>query len=219
MPRTRADSSLFPFAVSGPDDAHERALIDRGCTIIAGVDEAGRGPLAGPVVAAAIVLDLNNIPQGLDDSKKLTEKQRNALFDVILRSAHAVSIASINAEKIDQVNILQATMLAMRHAIRGLSLSADHVLIDGNRIPDHLPCSAMALIKGDQRSVSIAAASIIAKVTRDRMMVNAGLVHPAYGLERHKGYGSAVKHSAAIAGFGGITRLHRFSFEPLKNKT
>jgi ribonuclease HII len=217
MPRTCADSSLFDFGPIGPDDIHERGLIRSGCGIIAGVDEAGRGPLAGPVVAAAVVLDLDNIPQGLNDSKKLTEKQRNALFDVILQSARSVSIASVSAEAIDRINILQAAMLAMHNAVRGLSLNADHVLIDGNRIPDHLPCPATALVKGDQRSASIAAASIIAKVTRDRMMVNAGLIHAGYDFESHKGYGSAVRHTEAILKFGGIARLHRFSFAPLKN--
>jgi ribonuclease HII len=218
MPRTRADSSLFNFGSINPDDAHERTLLQRGCNIIAGVDEAGRGPLAGPVVAAAVVLDLDNIPAGLNDSKKLTEKQREALFDVILNSARAVSIASVNAETIDRINILQAAMLAMRNAVCGLCLAADHVLIDGNRVPDHLPCPATALVKGDQRSVSISAASIIAKVTRDRMMANAGKVHSHYGFESHKGYGSSLRHTDAIVQFGGVARLHRFSFAPLKNK-
>ena len=214
---TRADSSLSVSGLFLPDDRHERILAVRGCTIIAGIDEAGRGPLAGPVVAAAVVLDLANIPIGLNDSKKLTEKQREALFEFILNSAQAVSIASVSAETIDHINILQATMLAMRNAVCGLSLVADHVLIDGNRIPDHLPCPATALVKGDQRSVSIAAASIIAKVTRDRMMVNAGLVHQHYGFESHKGYGSATRHTDAIIAHGGVARLHRFSFAPLKN--
>ena len=218
MPRIRADSSLFPLEINGPDDACERALIDKGCTLIAGVDEAGRGPLAGPVVAAAVVLDLANVPAGVNDSKTLTEKQRTALFDVILASARAVSIASVSAETIDEINILEATMVAMRNAISGLAIKPDHVLIDGNRLPEQLPCPASFLIKGDQRSVSIAAASIIAKVTRDRMMVNAGVVHPDYGLASHKGYGSAVKHTNAIVQFGGIARFHRFSFAPLKNK-
>ena len=214
---TRADSSQFISKDNLPDDSYERILANNDCTCIAGVDEAGRGPLAGPVVAVAVVLDLADIPTGLNDSKKLTEKQREALFDVILQSARAVSIASVSAETIDLINILQATMLAMRNAVCGLSLMADHVLIDGNRIPDNLPCLATALIKGDQRSVSIAAASIIAKVTRDRMMENAGLVHNKYGFESHKGYGSATKHTEAIASHGGVTRLHRFSFAPLKN--
>lgn len=218
MPHARADSSLFPLGSIGPDDTHERAHLRKGCTIVAGVDEAGRGPLAGPVVAAAVVLNLANIPAGLNDSKKLTEKQREILFDLILSSARAVSVASINAETIDRINILQATMQAMRNAICGLSSEADHVLIDGNRLPDQLPCPATALVKGDQRSVSIAAASIIAKVTRDRMMANAGLAHPVYGFESHKGYGSAVRHTDAISEHGGLARLHRFSFAPLKNK-
>jgi ribonuclease HII len=217
---TCADSLLFPSGHSGPDAAHEHALLRDGCTVIAGVDEAGRGPLAGPVVAAAVVLDPADFSSeslyGLNDSKKLTEKQRETQFSLILSSARAVSIASISAETIDRINILEATLLAMRKAVSGLSLRADHVLIDGNRIPDGLPCPATALVKGDQRSVSIAAASIIAKVTRDRLMVNAGLVHPVYGFESHKGYGSAAKHNHAIEHYGGIVRLHRFSFAPLK---
>lgn len=217
---TRADSLLFPSGHSGPDAAHEQALLRDGCTVIAGVDEAGRGPLAGPVVAAAVVLDPADFSSeslyGLNDSKKLTEKQRETQFSLILSSARAVSIASISAETIDRINILEATLLAMRKAVSSLSLRADHVLIDGNRIPDGLPCPATALVKGDQRSVSIAAASIIAKVTRDRLMVNAGLAHPVYGFESHKGYGSAAKHNHAIEHYGGIVRLHRFSFAPLK---
>jgi ribonuclease HII len=218
MPNTRADSSLLSYAVTGPDDGHEQALISQGLHIVAGVDEAGRGPLAGPVVAAAVVLNLANVPAGLNDSKKLTEKQREALFDLILQSAIAVSISAVNAELIDQINILQATMLAMRNAICGLAHGADHVLIDGNRIPERLPCPSTAIVKGDQRCLSIAAASIIAKVTRDRLMINAGLVHIDYGFGNHKGYGSAVKHTNAIANYGGIQRLHRFSFAPLKQK-
>lgn len=214
----RADSSLFPLEPSGPDDALEKRLAKKGFRSIAGVDEAGRGPLAGPVVAAAVILDLSNVPQGLNDSKQLSEKQRNALFDQILVAARSVSISSVDAETIDQINILQATMLAMQLAVFGLSISTDHVLIDGNRNPDHLPCPAIALVKGDQRSVSIAAASIIAKVTRDRMMVNAALAHPNYGFESHKGYGSAVRHTGAIEKHGGVPRFHRFSFAPLKNK-
>jgi ribonuclease HII len=213
----RADSSLFSVGPTGPDDAHERAFLRKGSGVVAGVDEAGRGPLAGPVVAVAVILDLGNVPLGLNDSKKLTEKQREALFGLILASARAVSIASISAETIDRINILEATMLAMRNSISGLALQPDHVLIDGNRTPVGLPCPATALVKGDQLSVSIAAASIIAKVTRDRMMVNAGFVHHHYGFESHKGYGSAVKHTKAITQFGGIMRLHRFSFAPLKN--
>ena len=215
---TRADSSLSVSGLNSPDDRLERILTAHGCTMIAGVDEAGRGPLAGPVVAAAVVLDLADIPAGLNDSKKLTEKQREALFDIILRSARAVSIASVSAETIDRINILQATMLAMRNAICGLSLMADHVLIDGNRIPEHLPCPATAIVKGDHSSVSIAAASIIAKVTRDRMMVNAGLVHQHYGFESHKGYSSSTRHTDAIIAHGGVARLHRFSFAPLKTQ-
>jgi ribonuclease HII len=219
MRSARADSSLFPMGLTGPDDSFERKLQHNGCGCVAGVDEAGRGPLAGPVVAAAVVLNLDLLPQGLDDSKKLTENQRAALFEIILQSAQSVSIASINAETIDRINILAATMLAMRNAVHGLSIKADHVLIDGNRAPDGLPCPATTIVKGDQRSVSISAASIIAKVTRDRMMASAGFANPLFGFEKHKGYGSAVKHTGALSRYGGIVRLHRFSFAPLKYQT
>ena len=212
-----ANSSLFYQKPTGPDDAHECALLKLGFQTIAGVDEAGRGPLAGPVVAAAVVLDLNNIPPGLNDSKKLTARQRQRLFGLILNSAHAVSIASVAAETIDEINILQATMMAMQKAICGLALTPDHVLIDGNRVPEQLLCGAMALIKGDQLSVSIAAASIVAKVTRDQMMTNAAQMYDEYGFDSNKGYGSAVRHTDAIEARGGIARLHRFSFSPLKN--
>jgi ribonuclease HII len=221
MPRTRRDSPPLPFERlrlfgAAPDSAHEDEARSRGHAMIAGVDEAGRGPLAGPVVAAAVILDPVRVPAGLDDSKALSPRRRDLLFETILASALAVSVASVSAERIDATNILAATMDAMSGALRGLAPAADHALIDGNRLPQDLPCSATALIGGDGLSVSIAAASIVAKVMRDRMMRCAGDAHPAYGFAAHKGYGSSRHHVEAIAAQGGVSRLHRFSFAPLK---
>jgi ribonuclease HII len=190
-------------------------MAQRTC-LVAGVDEAGRGPLAGPVVVAAVILDPQCLPPGLNDSKVLTAGAREALHDMILASALAVSVASMNAETVDRMNILAATLHAMRQALVSLAVAPGHALIDGNRLPAGLRCPATAVVKGDARSLSIAAASIIAKVTRDRMMCRAGEVHAQYGFERHKGYGGAEQHRSAIAAFGGVDRLHRFSFAPLK---
>ncbi|NJR13795.1 MAG: ribonuclease HII [Phyllobacteriaceae bacterium] len=225
MPRPRADS-LLPFVDHGkpardfkpaPDFSFEASLIAGGCRNVAGVDEAGRGPLAGPVVVAAVVLDPACIPAGLDDSKALSQRMRQTLFDVIMAQAQAVSVVSLAAPRIDADNILAATMAAMARALDALAIAPGHALIDGNRLPRHLPCPATALVKGDARSVSIAAASIVAKVMRDRMMVNADAAHPAYGFAAHKGYGGAA-HMAAIGAHGGVARLHRFSFAPLKHE-
>jgi ribonuclease HII len=200
-----------------PDASFELAAQARGFRLIAGVDEAGRGPLAGPVVSAAVILDLADLPLGLNDSKQLNARQREAAFDEILAKALAVSVASIAAPRIDDINILAATMEAMATALQRLSIKPDYALIDGNRLPDALACPAKAIVKGDARSVSIAAASIIAKVIRDRMMVAAGTAFPLYGFESHKGYGSAQTHQKAIMSHGGVLRLHRFSFAPLKH--
>ncbi len=180
---------------------------------VAGTDEAGRGPLAGPVVAAAVILDPDNIPAGLNDSKKLSLKQREALFEAIMATAH-VSIASSGPKLIDEMNILRASLDAMRRAVAGLSVAPAHVLVDGRDVPKGLSCSGTAVIKGDSRSVSIAAASIIAKVTRDRMMDRAGLVYPAYGFAKHAGYGTKQHRDAIIT--AGPCPLHRMSFRPLK---
>ncbi len=182
---------------------------------MAGLDEAGRGPLAGPVVAAAVILDPERIPDGLDDSKRLTAEQRGALFETILGSALAVSFASISAEGIDQVNILRASLEAMRRALCALPLRPRLALADGRDIPPGLPCPARALIKGDQRSQSIAAASIVAKVMRDRMMSGCGEVHIHYGFEAHMGY-ATERHRLAIDSHGPIARLHRASFAPFR---
>lgn len=217
MKRLPADSPrLFDLPLK-PDFSEEIRLLSRGMLHIVGIDEAGRGPLAGPVVAAAVVLDQHNLPTGLDDSKRLTAIKREALFDTILQSALAVSVASLSARSIDNSDIRKAALEAMRRAVAGLNIDACHALIDGRDVPPGLPCPGSALIKGDQRSVSIAAASIIAKVTRDRMMFRAGHAYPAYGLELHAGYGTA-KHRAAIESHGPVEALHRYTFSPVKNR-
>ena len=198
---------------SVPDFAHEARLRARGFELVAGVDEVGRGPLAGPVVAAAVILDPDHLPDGLNDSKKLTASVRERLFSEIMRHAH-VAIASIPAARIDVINIRQATFEAMAGAVNGLAVRADFALIDGRDVPP-LPCPAEALIGGDRRSLSIAAASIIAKVTRDRMMTLLAQTYPDYGFEKHMGYGTA-KHLKALD-LHGPTPLHRMSFAPLKH--
>ena len=198
---------------SVPDFAHEARLRARGFELVAGVDEVGRGPLAGPVVAAAVILDPDHLPDGLNDSKKLTASVRERLFTEIMRHAH-VAIASIPAARIDVINIRQATFEAMAGAVNGLAVRADFALIDGRDVPP-LPCPAEALIGGDRRSLSIAAASIIAKVTRDRMTTLLAQTYPDYGFEKHMGYGTA-KHLEALA-LHGPTPLHRMSFAPLKH--
>lgn len=180
---------------------------------VAGTDEAGRGPLAGPVVAAAVVLDPDQIPAGLNDSKKLSLRQREALYEEIL-SVATVAIASSSARSIDGTDIRKASLDAMRRAVAGLPLSVRHVLVDGRDIPPGLSCSGEAVVKGDARSVSIAAASIVAKVMRDRMMARAGLIYPDYGFEIHAGYGTE-KHRSALSVLGPCP-LHRMSFGTLK---
>ena len=180
---------------------------------VAGADEAGRGPLAGPVVAAAVILDPNSIPAGLDDSKKLTAARREELFDLILARAE-VSIATSSPGHIDRSDILRASLDALRRAIGNLPRPAEFALIDGRDVPPDLACPAKAVIKGDGRSLSIAAASIVAKVTRDRMMQRAAGCFAAYGFERHVGYATAA-HRRAIAD-NGPCPLHRMSFRPIK---
>lgn len=181
--------------------------------LIAGVDEAGRGPLAGPVIASAVILDPNQPIFGLMDSKKLSEKKREALFDEIYEKALAVSIGRASVEEIDSLNILQATMLAMTRAVVGLSVSPDAVWVDGNRLPS-LPYPAMAIVQGDSLHAQISAASIIAKVSRDREMVELSKRYPAYGFDGHKGYGT-VQHMSALAEHG-ASPIHRRSFAPVR---
>ncbi len=197
-----------------PDYSEERRLIDLGVNVIAGVDEVGRGPLAGPVTAAAVILDAGSIPEGLDDSKKLTAKKRDRLFEEIHVKAQ-VSIAHASVAEIDGLNILRASHLAMRRAIEGLPLVPDHALIDGNMIPKGLRIPATTLVKGDGRSLSISAASIVAKVVRDRIMVDLAQQHPGYGWEKNAGYGTK-QHMEALQILG-ITPQHRRSFKPVHN--
>lgn len=197
-----------------PDFTFESAALARGVSIVVGVDEVGRGPLAGPVTAAAVRLDPARIPPGLNDSKALTAARRDALFATIMDMAE-VSVAHASVEEIDELNILRASHLAMERAVTGLVTNADHALIDGNMIPRSLPCSAEAVVKGDARCLSIAAASIIAKVTRDRIMVDLAQQHPGYGWEVNAGYPTPA-HLRALLDFG-ITPHHRRSFKPVHN--
>lgn len=197
-----------------PDFTFESAALTRGLSVVVGVDEVGRGPLAGPVTAAAVRLDPARIPDGLNDSKALTPARRGALFAAIMDSAE-VSVAHATVEEIDALNILRASHLAMERAVSGLFTPPDHALIDGNRIPKDLRCSAEAVVKGDARCLSIAAASIIAKVTRDRIMVDLAQQYPAYGWNVNAGYPTPA-HLQALLDFG-ITPHHRRSFRPVHN--
>lgn len=215
MARPRSDSPLLFEIIEKPDFSIEKRAMKSGAWPVAGLDEAGRGPLAGPVVAAAVILDPKKIPKGLDDSKRLTALQREQLFDNILASALAVSLASIAATGIDRINILRASLEAMRRALAGLSITPKLALADGRDVPPGLCCEGRALVKGDQRSQSIAAASIVAKVTRDRMMANCGLADQRYGFEAHMGY-ATERHREAIVLHGPIARWHRVSFAPFK---
>ncbi len=198
----------------GPDYEEERKLIAAGRRVIAGVDEVGRGPLAGPVTAAAVILDAKNIPPGLEDSKKLSARKRDDLAATLADCA-VVSVAHATVEEIDELNILQASHLAMCRAVEGLGRKVDHALIDGNMIPKSLQVPATALIKGDGRSVSIAAASIVAKVMRDRIMVDLAQQHPGYGWDQNAGYPTKA-HREALQNLG-VTPHHRRSFKTVHN--
>lgn len=180
--------------------------------LIAGVDEVGRGPLAGPVVAAAVILDPANPIQGLADSKAISEKRREALNIEIRQKALCWVIARAEVDEIDELNILHASMLAMQRAVELLAIPADHALVDGNRCPT-LPCSAEAIVKGDQSEPCISAASIIAKVERDHEMVELDAIYPGYGFASHKGYPTKL-HMQALAEHG-VTPVHRYSFGPV----
>lgn len=198
-----------------PDFSFERQARLRGLWPCAGADEAGRGPLAGPVVAAAVILDPDNIPEGIDDSKRLDAGRRQVVFEAIIASAISVSICSQSAESIDRSDIRKATLAAIRGAVNALAVCPGHVLIDGRDLPDGLVCKGEAIIGGDRICQSVAAASIVAKTIRDRMMILASSAHPDYGFCAHKGYASPA-HRAAIALHGGQPRLHRFTFAPLR---
>lgn len=213
--KTDGQAGLFKLPDSGPDYSFEK---DAGAPQrpVAGTDEAGRGPLAGPVVAAAVILDPDNIPGGLDDSKKLSANVRQQLFERIVATSE-VAIASCSPAHIDRTDIRKASLDAMRRALAALQRTPDFALIDGRDVPADIHCPARAVIKGDARSLSIAAASIIAKVMRDRMMEQSAIQFPAYGFDRHAGYGTAA-HRKAIAD-NGPCPLHRMSFRPMRRDT
>ena len=191
---------------------YEKELYNEGIELIAGTDEAGRGPLAGPVVAAAVILPKGLIIDGVNDSKQLTEKKREELFDIIMDKALAVGISFVDNKKIDEINILEASRLAMMEAIKKLKIKPDYVLSDAMKMNIDIPVKP--IIKGDALSINIAAASIIAKVSRDRFMDEMDLKYPNYGFKRHKGY-PTKDHIEAIKKYG-ITDIHRLTFKPIK---
>lgn len=193
---------------NGPTFYHESQVGG----LVCGVDEVGRGPLAGPVMAAAVILDPNNIPSGLNDSKKLSAKKREILYPLIMNSAH-VGIGEASVEEIDSINILQASLLAMRRAVENLGVKPDHALVDGNKLPC-LICPASAIIKGDSISLSIAAASIIAKINRDFLMTKMAENHPQYGWEKNAGYGT--RHHMEALRLVGPCDFHRKTFAPIR---
>lgn len=200
-----------------PDFRYEDDLPRAARALVAGMDEVGRGPLAGPVCAAIVVLDRRKPPPPVDDSKALSARAREELFAAICGSAQAISFASASAREIDAINIRQATHLAMRRAVAGLALAPTHILVDGNDPPPALPCAATAIVKGDSLSLSIAAASIVAKVLRDRMMTRLAVFHPEYEFDRHAGY-ATPRHLAAIEQHGPC-RHHRMTFSPMRQAT
>ena len=193
-----------------PDYEFEKAAVNSGFSCICGVDEAGRGPLAGPVCAAAVILPEGAVIAGLDDSKKLTEKKREKLYDIIKQTAVAYSVAYGTLEEIETVNILEATYLAMNRAIEGLTVKPDFSLIDGNRVPRGIKIPCETIVKGDSKSMSVAAASVLAKVTRDRLMLEYDKKYPEYNFKKHKGYGTKEHRQAIVE--KGPCPIHRESF-------
>lgn len=191
------------------DFEYEISAKNKGFNAVCGVDEAGRGPLAGPVFAAAVILPDGCEIEGLNDSKKLSEKKREALFDVIKEKAISWSVASVDEKIIDEINILQATYLAMKNAVEGLDVSADYALIDGNRMPP-IAIEGETVVKGDAKSMSIAAASILAKVSRDRFMLELDKKYPQYQFAKHKGYGTKLHYEMLTE--HGISDCHRMTF-------
>ncbi len=196
-----------------PHFRFERAAMKNGCALVAGVDEAGRGPLAGPVVAAAVILDPKRMPKGIDDSKVLSAERREALYAEIMATAE-VAFVSASPARIDRIDIRKATLWAMCAAVEALPRKPDRVFVDGREFPDGLPCPAEAVVDGDAKLISIAAASIIAKVTRDRLMRRLALSVQGYGFERHVGYATR-EHRAALVELG-PTSHHRRSFAPVR---
>lgn len=193
-----------------PDFSFETLAKDKGFKLVCGVDEAGRGPLAGPVCAAAVILPETCEIEGLNDSKKLSEKKREALYDVICDKALAYSVAFGSIEEIEKLNILEATFIAMNRAIDGLEIKPYYALIDGNRVPKDIKIPCETVVKGDAKSCSIAAASILAKVTRDRLMLEYDKQYPEYNFKKHKGYGTK-EHTDLILKHG-VSPVHRPSF-------
>lgn len=193
-----------------PDYSIENDIKLKGYEVVAGVDEAGRGPLAGPVCAAAVILPENCEIEGLNDSKKLSEKKREALYDIIIEKAISYDIQLVDNNVIDEINILQATMLAMTNAVNGLKVKPQFVIIDGNKVPEQLQIPADCVVKGDAKSMSIAAASILAKVTRDRLMLELDKKYPEYDFARHKGYGTKL-HQEKLLEYGPC-EIHRKTF-------
>lgn len=191
------------------DYSFEIAAMNKGFKTVCGVDEAGRGPLAGPVYAAAVILPLGTEIDGLNDSKKLSEKKREELFDIINDVAISVSVGTASEKEIDEINILNATFLAMKRAVEGLEFSTDYAIIDGNRAPN-LEIPTETVVKGDGKVMSVAAASIIAKVSRDRFMLKMAKQYPEYQFEKHKGYGTRL-HYEMIEKYG-VSPIHRKSF-------
>ena len=190
---------------------YEKELYKKGLSLIGGVDEVGRGPLIGSVVAACVVLPKDFVLEGLTDSKKLSEKKRDLFYDIIKEKAIAIGIGIVDEKKIDEINIYEATKIAMKEAIKNTNIKLDHVLIDAMPLDIDVPTTS--IIKGDAKSISIAAASVIAKVTRDRMMYELDEKYPMYDLKNNKGYGTK-KHIEAIEKYG-ITKYHRVTFKPV----
>lgn len=188
----------------------EKEYTEKGFQLICGIDEAGRGPLAGPVCAAAVILPIGTEIEGLNDSKKLTEKKREMLFPIITKKAIAYGIGFASEQEIDEINILNATFLAMRRAVEALGISPDLLLIDGNQKPKIGVGEEVTVIKGDAKSVSVAAASVLAKVSRDRYMLEKSQEYPQYAFEKHKGYGTKL-HYEKIAEYG-VSPIHRKTF-------
>lgn len=191
----------------------ERTLLGKGLRRVAGVDEAGRGPLAGPVVSAAVILRPGTKIKGLDDSKKLSSRKRSAVFSEILKKASGVGIGIVDERTIDRINILQASLLSMKKAVQGLRPQPDFILVDGNRTVPGVDMGQIAVIGGDGKCASIAAASVVAKVTRDGLMMELHAKHPEYGFDSHKGYGTK-KHIDALNKYG-VLSSHRKSFSPV----
>lgn len=192
---------------------YEKELYKKGLNFIAGIDEVGRGPLCGPVVACACILPINYQLDGLNDSKKISEKKREELYEILIKDALSYGIGIISPKRIDEINILEATKEAMKEAVNNLDIKPEHLLIDAVKLD--IDINSTSIIKGDAKSASIAAASIIAKVTRDRMMIELSEMYPEYGFEKHKGYGTKA-HIEAVKKFG-VKDFYRFTFAPISD--